>query len=750
MKSAALALVLLLGSSRLHAQSTLTGTVLERGGEGEETPVAGANVFRPGTGIGTVTGPRGEFEIPFSGERGVLVVRAVGYAPDTVEVRGAGPVRVFLRAVVPQVGEVEVTGERSSTFIDYLDPAGVQVMTERELSKAACCNLSESFETNPSVDVSFTDAVTGTRQIEMLGLAGTYAQITIENMPAVRGLASHTGLTALPGSWIESIQVSKGVGSAANGYESITGQINVELRKPESPGERPVLLNMFADQDLRLESNLIFPVALGEDWSSMSMLHLGTRRKAADGNGDRFLDMPLARTAHVLQRFHFQGSGGLEGQWGVQFSEEEKQGGTLSGVAMDRGELARNPREYGFRSRSSQLRITGKTGLVYAPEEETSVGLQWSLADYRHTAFFGPRDFEGRERTAYLNLLWDGRLGDSRLRFGAGFLLDEVKEEFGGASLGRTDRVPGLFAEGTVHPSEELTVVAGLRVDRHSMFGVFLTPRLHLRYAPGPDWVVRAVAGRGLRAANVFSENIPALAGSREFRLPSREGYPFDAEAAWNAGLGLTRYLTLAGREAVLSVDFYRTSFESQVVVDLDRSPREIVFGNLAGMSFSNSLQAELTVSPAEGLELRSAYRFLDVRQSVTGGLRERPFTARHRAFLNAAWATQSAPGESRMLYDLTLQWFGRKRLPDTGLNPEHLRVSAFSPDFLLVNAQLTRELPAGLDLYLGVENLLGFRQADPILDADLPGGPYFDSSFVWGPVSGRMLYAGLRWRTGP
>jgi outer membrane receptor for ferrienterochelin and colicins len=275
-----------------------------------------------------------------------------------------------------------------------------------------------------------------------------------------------------------------------------------------------------------------------------------------------------------------------------------------------------------------------------------------------------------------------------------------------------------------------------------------VTPRLHIRYAPDQDWVFRAVAGRGQRTANPLAENMAYLASSRKVQIPNgTSGYSFAPEIGWNYGMNLTHYFLWDYREATVTVDFYRTTFDQQVVVDLDSSPREVNFTNLDGTSYSNSLQLQLSMQPLERLETRAAYRFLDVRQTLAGSLRDRPFVARHRAFINVAYSTEREdPDEPQMLYDLTVQWFGSKRLPDTRQNPLAFQVRENSPSFVMVNTQVTRSLFKNLDVYLGVENVLDFRQDNPILDPENPNGSYFDSSLIWGPIGGRVAYLGLRW----
>jgi len=743
-----LAAMLAVGAAQ--TPDVVQGKVVEKTEDGQYLPVIGASVYWLGTGIGTLVDTAGRFSLPFVGSSGKLAASSVGYRADTINVKEPRVVRIILMSEASEVATVEVVGQRSPTYLDYQGTTKTLVMTEKELFKAACCNLSESFETNPSVDVSFTDAVTGTRQIEMLGLAGTYSQITVENMPAIRGLTSNVGLTYIPGTWIENIQVSKGVGSVANGYESITGQINVEYRKPWNEEESRIFLNVFGNQDQRFEANLNLRQPIGEALSSLTLLSFGTQRMAVDENRDRFLDIPTGNSMNLLQRFSIHGLDNIEGQLLVQYTTDEKRGGTERGHALDRASIAANPLEFLYRYNAQQLRVSGKTGYVF-PNSHRSVGLQWSYADYRQSSLFNVREYDGRERTGYVNLLYDVELEEKvhRLRFGVSYLFDEYDETYTTLRLQRTERVPGAFAEYTYTQQETFSAVIGLRADNHNLFGAFVTPRLHIRYTPDPDWVFRAVAGRGQRTGNMIAENVAHLASARTALVEgTNASYPFEPEIAWNFGFNVTRYFLWDYREGTLTLDVHRTSFENQLVVNLDRSPQQVVFQNLAGASYSNSIQMELTMQPVERLELRTAYRFLDVQQNVDGQLRERPFVARHRAFVNFGYSTERTEAtEPQMLYDLTVSWFGQKRLPDTRSNPADFQAAAYSPSFFLVNGQVTRSLFEGLDLYIGVENLLGFRQDRPIISANDPSGAYFDSSLIWGPVTGRMVYGGLRWR---
>ncbi|MFA6470257.1 MAG: TonB-dependent receptor [Bacteroidota bacterium] len=746
-------LIFLLTTFSLIYAQQLTGVVMEKSDDGMFHPIIGANVYWLKTTSGTVTDTSGVFRLPVNTESNRLVVSYVGYVPDTLIIIDQTKINIILKTDARAVAQVEIVGDQISTIDNYLSPQKTLIMTEKELFKAACCNLSESFETNPSIDVSFADAVTGTKQIEMLGLSGTYTQITLENLPAIRGLTSNVGLTFIPGTWIENIQVSKGVGSVANGYESITGQINVELRKPQNEEEKQFFFNAFGNQEQRMEANLNVRTPLTANLSSMTMLHASTQQRSVDGNGDNFLDMPLYKTVNAIQRFHYSNLLGLEGQFGIQYVDDEKHGGTTRGYNLDKAALALRPSEYAFTMNGDQLRVWGKTGYVFPQKQYQSIGLQWSLTRNRQHSVFSSHEYNAGEETGYMNLIYQSIIDNTmhKFRTGVSFLYDDYDETFTHMRYERTERVPGAFFEYTYSPDEEFSMIAGLRADHHNLFGTFFTPRLHLRYSPQEDWVFRAVAGRGQRTTNIFAENMAYFASSRHVAVVPSNTNPFyglNPEVATNYGFNVTHYFLWDYREATIAVDFYRTVFEQQVVVDLDANAQQVHFYNLAGTSYSNSVQAELNIQPIEGLETRVAYRLYDVRQTINGTLRERPFVAQHRAFINFGYATgRDEDDEVQMLYDVTLQWFGKKRMPDTKTNPAGLQSRSTSPDYILMNGQVTRSFFAGFDLYLGIENLLNFRQSNPILDAANPNGSYFDSALIWGPIYGRTAYAGLRWR---
>lgn len=727
-------------SPALFAQEYLSGTVFEKNDSGKLISLVGVNVFWLGTQIGTSTDLNGGFKIPFTKTSNNLVITLVGYTPDTLLINTEQFIKVILKQKDIQLGDIEVVGQKKSSYGDYVSIENRTVMTIGELKKAACCTLSESFETNPSIDVSFTDAITGARHIEMLGLSGIYTQSTLEALPYIRGLMSNVGLTFIPGPWVKSINVAKGIGSVVNGFESITGQIDVDLQKPFAIDEKPLFINLYGDYDKRFEGNLNFRFQLNEKISFVTLFHASTRQNKFDINMDHFTDMPIFSIFNLMQRWQFQFENGWESQIGFQYVNDSKEGGSF------------NTNSYKYTTDSEQMYVYGKHGYVFPDEEFKSFGFQWSLNSYKNSSLFGIRNYNGNQKTGYLNFIYQSTLGSHyhKFRTGFSFLFDQYNELFLANVYNRIDRIPGGFFEYTYNSEESLSAVIGIRGDYHNHFGFILTPRLHIRYTPAEDWVFRGAFGRGFRESNIFTEHSALFASSRDLLINSSTnfGYGLQLEKAWNYGINITHYFFHDYREGTISIDLYRTDFENFTQADLDSNPQAIIFSSAANSAYSNSAQIELNMSPFERLETRLAYRFLDVKNKLNNVWLERALSSKHRALVNLAYSTEKEEdGDPQMAYDFTITWFGPKRIPSTSGNPVSLRSIEQSPSFVIMNLQITRTFFENFEVYLGIENLLDYRQENLIIDPMNPTGKYFDASLIWGPVNGRMIYSGLRYR---
>jgi copper chaperone CopZ len=726
-----------------NAPAILKGVVLEADQHGDFHPLPGASVSWLGTGTGTFSDSTGIFSIRPSVVSNQLVVSYTGYTADTIGVSDLKDLKIIL-ASGKSLAEVIVSSKLHSTYINSINPLRTQVMTEKELFKAACCNLSESFETNPSVDVSYNDAVTGSKQIQLLGLSGVYTQLTMENLPGPRGLSTPLGLNAVSGTWIESIQLSKGIGSVANGFESIAGQINVELKKPGNTDK--LFLNLFTNDLGKTDLNVNLHLKAGKKWNTLLLLHddFFTDKKA-DFNKDGFRDQPYGSQFSLANRWKFDNAHGLLVQFGASVFNNHRTGGQLY---FNPATEKHSTIHYGLGIHTDRYEAYAKIGYVFPNKKYKSIGLQLSTFNHDHVSYFGLTDYNGNQQNFYANLIYQSIIGSTvhKFRTGIGFIYDRYDEKVNMTSFKRKEMVPGVFFEYTWTPVKNFNAVVGIRGDHNNLFGSFLTPRLHIRYEPVKGTVIRLSAGRGQRTANIFAENLGLFASSRIMLIQgnnnNKNGYGLDPEIAWNKGIAIDQKLKLFEKDATLSVDFFRTDFKDQVIVDIETAG-QAKFYNLGGKSYSNSFQAQLNVEPLEKFDIRLAYRYLDVKSTFGKELLSRPLMSGHRAFINLEYEL------AKWKFDYTVNYNSRKRIPPTIDNPVGYRFEEYSPSFIVMNAHITRSFgkKRQVDVYIGCENLNNFVQEDLIIAPGAPFSPYFDASLVWGPVEERMFYGGIRFR---
>jgi outer membrane receptor for ferrienterochelin and colicins len=703
----------------------------------------GATVKGLSANYGTMTDAEGYFQLDIPDSAGSIVVSYTGYESDTLSISSASELKIGLKPV-KLLKEVTIESRRKSTEVNMLGSVKIEKIGSRELMKAACCNLSESFETTPSVDVGFTDAVSGYKQIQMLGLAGSYTSFTRENVPDVRGLAAITGLTFTPGAWVESMQLSKGAGSVVNGFEGTAGQINIEWRKPFEEKEPRLYLNGYQSSQGRTEGNLVLSHRFSPDLSSNLLLHTRSDWGKVDQNGDGFLDQPLGNTFVGSNRWFFFDKSGFEIQGGIKGVYLDNTGGQKN-YKEGMEQVAGNP--WGYQQNIKRIEGWAKIGKVFAAKPWKSMGLQLSGVYHNQESQYGRRNYDAKQKSFYANYIYQTIIGNSNniIKGGASFVADNYDEKFDGTPYGRTEYIPGAFVEYSYSYLTKFNVVAGLRADYHNLFGAFVTPRLHVRYAPAANSVFRASVGRAQRTANVFAENLGYLASSRNYILSAGEAgkpYGLNPEVAWNTGLNFTQKFMLNYRDGAFSMDYYYTDFTNQVVVDIEK-PGEVRFYNLDGKSFAHSFQAQLDYEPIRKLDVRLAYRYYNVRNTYNGEEKLKPLVAAHRAFVNIGYETNNS-----WKFDYTVQWVGPKRLPARFSHHHTILEESNSPSFVQMNAQISKSWKDGnIEVYAGGENLTGYMQHDLITGADDPFGHGFDGSLVWGPGMGRNIYVGFRYK---
>ena len=732
------------------SQEVIRGMAMIKTKDGKHQGLPGATVFWLGTDVGTITNDKGWFTINYKPEYKKLVFSYVGYRTDTVTVNEPKEIHHFMKEE-GELDEVMIQAEKKKTAVSYLQSANIITINEGELLKAACCNLSESFETNPSIDVSFSDALTGTKQIKLLGLTSPYILIAQENIPTVRGASQAFGLTFTPGTWIESIQITKGAGSVVNGFESIAGQINTELKKPLR--DNRVFINAYSSLNGRLELNTQFKQKISDKWNTSLFIHGNQRTAEIDNNNDDFLDIPLAKQINVMNRWQYTDvKNGFVSFINLRYLNDDKQTGEVDfNPDIDR----LNTTRYGSEIATERFDLSAKLGYVFPETPYNSLGFQIAYSDHDQNSYFGINEYNINHKSLYSNAIFNSILGSTLHKFKTGVSLtydrynEFVNVQNSTANFGRNENSVGGFFEYTYDNLDNLSIVAGVRLDVHNLLGTFVTPRLHARYTPWEKGVFRASVGRGKRSANIFAENQRLLGSSRTINILNTTGeiYGLNPEIAWNYGISYLQGFNLFGKKADLTLDFYSTIFEKQVVVDVDLSPQQVLFYNLEGDSYSNNFQAQLNYEFAKGAEVRLAYKYYDVKTDYLKGKLQKALLPEDRFFTNISYETPRKKNGALWRFDYTFNWLGEQRLPFTATNPAEDQLPEYAPSYSLMNAQVARVFNDKFELYVGGENLTGYTQENPILASDNPFGPNFDTSIVYAPILKSMYYAGLRFK---
>lgn len=773
-KSAIFAILALSVCGSLRAQD-LRGVVRDADGQ----PLAGASVYWAGTTVGASADASGGFVIHKVKGYDRLVASYLGYLNDTLQVAAAQPIEFRMKAQGVALESVVVEGAMSGNYIKRDGIMKNEMISFAGLCKMACCNLAESFENSAAVTVGYSDAISGARQIKMLGLAGTYTQVLDENRPVMRGLSSPYGLSYTPGMWLNSIQVSKGVSSVTAGHDAITGQINLEHRKPTD--DERLFVNLYLDDELRPEANIstAFPVTKDKKLSSVVLLHgsMDTDVRHTDHNGDGFRDLPKADQINVANKWLYAADNGMQVRWGWKFVQENRLGGMYGykNTAAMREEMLDKWQDagtlYGSHIRNRNANGYFKVGMPVGPsvydadeqsEQRSNIAFVADFDHFNEQAYFGLNDYRGNENALSINLMYTHYFTyRSSLNVGVQGLLQyyreglvnntpwitqngvPVKRDY---NLNRNEQEAGVYAEYTYNIKDKLSFVAGVRGDYNAYYDrFFATPRGHLKWNITPTTTLRASAGLGYRSTNVITDNIGMLATGREIVLPA-DYRTFDRmEKALTFGGSITQSFTLVKpQDATLSFDYFRTQFFNQVIADQEMTAEQIWIYNTDGRSFTDTFQVDFSWTPVERFDIFATFRYtnslMTIDRNPEGTLRrevERPLVSRYKTLLNLQYATKFR----RWVFDVTAQLNGPARIPtQTG----NLKDDRFSPVYPVFFAQVSRKV-GKFDIYIGCENIGDYRQSEPILNASDPFSAGFNSMNVWGPLMGRKFYVGLR-----
>ena len=743
-------------STSFFSQS-VAGKVLEIVND-KEVPLVGANVFLLDKSKGDISDLTGDFLIENIGNAKEYIVSYVGYMNDTLKINNEYS-KIILNKN-SNLDEINISFKEKTSSVSLLSSTNLLKISSEELLKAACCNLAESFETTPSIDVNFSDAISGRKQINMLGLASPNILISIENIPSIRGALNAYGLTFIPGTWIESIQIAKGSGSVVNGYESISGQINAELRKPLT--DNKFFVNSYYNSMERFELNTHYSTKLTEKIDYGLYLHADKKDNRDDHNNDNFGDSPTGQQINILNRFQYANAiKGLIGFFDINYVGDERVYGEIDyfDPAIMPGPSVND--SWGGSADSNIIRSTLKFGYVNPEITYRSLGLQLSYSNVDQGADFGNNFHDTRHTSFYSNLIYNSIIGDTRskIKTGISFTHDIYDESVNNLNtsfldLDRSEKSIGAYFEYNYDDLDKLNLSAGIRYDHHNIIGNFISPRLHVRYQALPKTTIKISAGKAHRIANLFSENQKLFFSSRlinftsvnsSSEFSSYDYFDMNPEVAWNYGVSLIQSFKLFDRDSQFVIDYYITDFENRVIIDWE-SPSNILFYNLSGRSYAKSFQAQFSYPLSNSFDLLFAYKNTDAKTDYISGRLENPLTPSNRFFVNFSYDGPLNDKLRKWKFDLTYNHLGKQRIPSTIQNPEIFRLDPFSSKLDLINSQITRVFSNSFEVYLGVENLTNYKQMDGIISNSDPFSQYFDATMIYGPVSGRMSYLGLRY----
>ncbi|MBW7868226.1 MAG: TonB-dependent receptor plug domain-containing protein [Brumimicrobium sp.] len=723
-------------SQKIKLQGTINTYI-----DGKSTsPLLGAEIFFRNARIGDVTNEKGEFTI--SGTVSfpdTLIVRAADYYNDTIPIHHWEDKQLRI-VLFPEfvAEEVVIRAKRDNSNILRLDPRHVEQLTQGELKKAACCNLAESFETNATVDVSMSDGVSGSKRIQMMGLSGRYTQLQFENIPFMHNVDQAFGLATVPGTWINSIQITKGTGTIVNGYESMNGLINLEYHKPMDMD--PLFVNGYFSIQGRSELNLHGGYKLKNDkWSTGWFIHGSSLFVENDRNKDGFRDMPLGNTIIGMNRWSYV-SDHFVGQIGVKVNYTDQQGGQIGFKRYEK-----NQGLYGVGIRNFNAELFGKTGFIFEDKVHSSLGIIYYAKYDELSTLYGNRTLDAVEKRGYINMVYERILGNTNhnLKTGLSFVYDDLRQKMEDKlptdttlrRLDRTELVPGAFAEYT-YLGRLSTLVIGVRGDYHNLFGFQFTPRANYKLNITENMDFRVTAGRGFRVSNYAIDNLSLMATN----LPWLVETNLRPEISWNFGGSYVWNFKMFDHAATWSADFYHTLFENQLIADRDESFNYIRMRNLNGQSFSNAFQTDFKFAPFHQFTIKLAYKWLEVRSTMGGSLKSEIMVPSHRGFINFEYETRN----KKWSYDLTFSIYSQQRLAEVKRPDGSLTTDNMSGVIPMLNAQVTYRFKK-FEIYLGGENLLDHRLKNPLIDAENPFSSTFDATRVYTSIFGVNVYGGFR-----
>ncbi|MDC1068873.1 carboxypeptidase-like regulatory domain-containing protein [Candidatus Kapabacteria bacterium] len=717
------------------------GNVYGFDSDGNKSELAGVQVWWLGTELGGISNDSGHFMFDLHPNSNTLVFQIKGYPNDTLVVDDKNKFIEHILKTYSSGKDVIVEAIEPNRIINSESIQNEEILTGRHLGKLACCNLSEAFESDPSVNVEYTDPVSGSKQIKLMGLHGKYSQIMIEKISFVRGLNIPFGLSYLPGPWIESISISKGAADVSTGFESTTGQINVELKKPNSEISDG-LINLFLDAGNRLELNSVFNKKIDDRVSMVSMFNINIIPNLNDLNNDGLIDRPATRSMNFSNKFKFEGNT-AKAQVGIRFLIDERES------------------EYITNSFNSNFDISNTRGELFFKGgdllgENYSVGITGSLSWQENNTnnLLGKihNEFNLTNNSAQINLIVDRTLdgvndnSKNVLSFGASLLYDDFSNEIISdiETVNKFSYItPGIFVSYKNMSFKYIDFSLGLRADYNYLDQVFVTPRSHIKIKPLDNLDLRISGGRGLRYANALAENVFLFLYDENANYLSLVNFEQQAmESAWNYGATLNYSFSLGLENISFSAEYFMTDFNNRVVIDQYR------YGGVYSPVIYETSNA---YSESYGVDL--ILPFTDFVEISTSGRIQNSFFENQNSKLIREPLSSIVKSVNTVNYDIksidlslrfTGTYFGQGKR--TVLRENSDTFQNYNP-FWIFGGQINKNFEKqGFEIYFGINNLTSYTIFEDSADSQAIAGNYFGTD-LWGPLMGRNIYIGINWK---
>jgi len=738
----------LLSGYSVSAQTTIKGKVTSDG-----VPLHYANVLISKTQVGASTDANGLFTIEnVSDGTYEIQVSFTGFRSQkkNITISNASPAMINFDLKENQsLDEVVVTGTLKA--VNRLEsPVPVEVYKPTFFKKNPTSNIFEALQNVNGVRPQLNCNVCNTGDIHINGLEGPYTLVLIDGMPIVSGLSTVYGLSGIPNSLLERVEVVKGPASSLYGSEAVGGLINIITKSPKNA---PVFsADAFGTSWGELNTDLGFKSNIGKSVSFLTGVNYFNYSNPIDKNNDNFTDVTLQDRVSVFQKWNFNRKSNKLFSIAGRYFYEDRWGGEMQWEKKYRG----GDEVYGESIYTKRWELIGAYEL---PVSEKML-LSFSYTDHDQNSVYGDSPFMAVQRIGFGQLTWDKKIKNHDLLFGTAIRYQLYNDNTPATTTADETWIPSVFVQDEISFAKKHSILLGARYDYNSNHGSIFTPRFAYKWKVNDNNIIRLNAGTGFRIVNLFTEEHAALTGSRDVIV---EG-DLKPERSYNVNLNyLKKFYSENGNFIGLETSAWYTYFTNSIIPDYDTNPNQIIYKNLDGHAITKGISANIDMVFNNGLKVILGATYMDVNKTENGVTTRQMLTER----FSGTWAISYKIPKLHLDIDYTGNLYGPMRLPLLGpLDPR----KEYSPVWSIQNIQLTYTKLKNFEIYGGVKNLLNWtpnkgnpfiiaRANDPF-DQNVqhdtngnviatPDNPYaltFDPSYVYGPNQGIRGFLGLRY----